>query len=218
MKKLLLCFMAVAVSVVLSCCHTDHGGRCRIVGVVNGEQYEGRRIFLVPLSGPATAETVDSVEIKDGKFCFVPDSAKIYKILMDYRFRMGLQPLLVVAEPGEVQVVIDSVSHATGMPQNDSLEQWKIRTETHNRQMGMIHKSIADLTKKNDSVQAGSVKQRADSLHVAYKNYTRRMAENLQGTLLGDFLKGLYPKTYKRSLADGRVITIDADTHEEIPE
>ena len=36
--------------------------------------------------------------------------------------------------------------------------------------------------------------------------------------VLHDFLKGLFPLTYKRKFPDGRVVTMDADTNEEISE
>ena len=199
-------------------CQQVNDGKCHIEGTVNGEQYEGKRIFLVPNSGPATMETVDSMEIKDGKFHFESDSMQMYKILLDYHYRMGLQPLLVVGEPGTVKVTIDSISHATGTPQNDSLEQWKVQTEIHNRQMSLMRRNIAGLNKQGDSVQAKYIQQRADSFHLAYKNYTRQMAKNLEGQVLGDFLKGLYPLTYKRKFPDGRIVTMNADTNEEIPE
>ena len=142
----------------------------------------------------------------------------MYKILLDYHYRMGVQQLLVVGEPGTIQVVIDSVSHATGTPQNDSLEQWKAQTEIHNRQLGLMRKNMMDLQKAGDSVQAKYIQQRADSFHLVYKNYTRQMAKNLEGTILGDFLKELYPLTYKRQYPDGRIVTLNADTNEEIPE
>jgi hypothetical protein len=199
-------------------CQQVNDGKCYIEGTVNGEQYEGKRIFLVPNSGPATMETVDSMEITNGKFHFEPDSMQMYKILLDYHYRMGLQPLLVVGEPGTVKVTIDSISHATGTPQNDSLEQWKVQTEIHNRQMSLMRRNIAGLKKQGDSVQANYIQQRADSFHLAYKNYTRQMAKNLEGQVLGDFLKGLYPLTYKRKFPDGRIVTMNADTNEEIPE
>ena len=199
-------------------CQQVNDGKCYIEGTVNGEQYEGKRIFLVPNSGPATMETVDSMEITNGKFHFEPDSMQMYKILLDYHYRMGLQPLLVVGEPGTVKVTIDSISHATGTPQNDSLEQWKVQTEIHNRQMSLMRRNIAGLNKQGDSVQAKYIQQRADSFHLAYKNYTRQMAKNLEGQVLGDFLKGLYPLTYKRKFPDGRIVTMNADTNEEIPE
>ena len=221
MKKILLCFVAVAAATMFFSCQ-QNDGKCHIEGTVNGEQYEGKRIFVVPMNGPTTAEYVDSMEIKDGKFSFTKDFTKdtmqMYKILLDYHYRFGLQPLLVVGEPGTIRVSIDTVSHAVGTPQNDSLEQWKVRTEIHNRQMMLMRKNIADLRLKGDSVQAKYIQQRADSFHLVYKKYTRQMAKSLEGKVLGDFLKGLYPLTYKRKYPDGRVVTIDADTNEEIPE
>ena len=217
MKKILLCFMAVvAATMFFSCQQNDR--KCHIIGTVNGEQYEGKYIFLVPNSGPATVETVDSVEITNGKFHFEPDSMQMYKILLDYHYRLDLQPLLVVGEPGTINVTIDSISHATGTPQNDSLEQWKVQTEIHNRQLGMMRSNIVNLNKQGDSIHAKYIQQRADSFHLAYKNYTRQLAKNMEGSVLGDFLNSLYPLTYKRQLPDGRIVTMNADTNEEIPE
>lgn len=216
MRKILLCFIALAAAMMMFSCQSANNGKCRINGVVNGEQYEGKRIFLVPMYGPKTAEYVDSMEITNGQFHFEPDSAQMYKILLDYHYRFGLQPLLIVGEPGTIEVIIDSISHATGTPQNDSLEKWKVQTEIHNLQLAKMRKNIADLQMKGDTVQAQYLAQRADSFHLAYKNYTRRMAKNLKEGVLYDFLKEMYPLTYQRKYPDGRVVTFNADTNEEI--
>ena len=210
--------MAMATVTMFYSCQQANDGKFHVEGVVNGEQYEGKRIFIVPLYGKKTAEYVDSMEIKDGKFHFTKDTMQMYKILLDYHYRLGVQPLLVVGEPGTIHVTIDSISHAVGTPQNDSLEQWKVRTEIHNQQLGKMRKNIVDLQKQGDTVQAKYLTQRADSFHLVYKNYTRRMAKNLEGSTLGDFMKDLYPLTYKRKYPDGRVVTFNADTNEEIPE
>lgn len=217
MKKILWCVMAMAVMTMFYSCK-QNSNVCRIQGVVNGEQFEGKRIFLVPFTGPKTAETVDSMEIKDGKFHFETDSMQMYKLLIDLRFRVGIQPLLVIGEPGEVRVVIDSVSHAMGTPQNDSLEKWKARTEIHNRELGKMRRYVADLQKQGDTVRAKYIQQRADSFHLVYKNYSRQMAENLKEGVLHDFLKNMFPLTYQRKYPDGRVVTMNADTNEEITE
>ena len=218
MKKFLGCLMAVAGAMLIYGCQQKNPTACHIVGTVNGEQYEGKRIFLVPLFGPSTAEYVDSVEIKDGKFEFFPDSVKMYKILMDYHYRFGLQQLIVLGEPGEIKVVIDSISSASGTPQNDSLQMWKEHTEKHHMQYGFMNKGIAALKAKGDTIQTAALKQQADSLYLAYKNYTRQLAKNLNEGPLHDFLEGLYPLTYKRKMPDGRIVTMNADTHEEIKE
>ena len=216
--KKVLPFYLFTLLLLFGSCQQSNDGKCHIEGTVNGEQYEGKRIFLVPNSGPATMETVDSMEIKDGKFHFEPDSVQMYKILLDYHYRMGLQPLLIVGEPGTINVTIDSISHATGTPQNDSLEQWKVQTEIHNRQLGMMRKNMAEQNKRGDSLQAKYIQQRADSFHLVYKNYTRQLAKNMEGSVLGNFLNSLYPLTYKRQLPDGRIVTMNADTNEEIAE
>ena len=216
--KKVLPFYLFTLLLLFGSCQQSNDGKCHIEGTVNGEQYEGKRIFLVPNSGPATMETVDSMEIKDGKFHFEPDSVQMYKILLDYHYRIGLQPLLIVGEPGTINVTIDSISHATGTPQNDSLEQWKVQTEIHNRQLGMMRKNMVELNKRGDSLQAKYIQQRADSFHLVYKNYTRQLAKNMEGSVLGNFLNSLYPLTYKRQLPDGRIVTMNADTNEEIAE
>lgn len=201
-------------------CQSSGDGKCHITGEVKGEQYEGKRIFLVPMYGPKTAEYVDSMEITNGMFSFEKDFSKdtiqMYQILMDYHYRMGLQPILVVAEPGEVKVVIDSVSSAGGTPQNDSLQQWKMRTEMHNLQLVKMRRNVEELKQKGDAVQAKYIEQRADSFHLVYKNYTRQLAKNMKEGVLHDFLMQRFPLTYKRKYPDGRVVTFNADTNEEI--
>lgn len=218
MKKILLFIMAFATMTTIYSCQSGNDGKCHIEGTVNGEQFEGKRIFLVPLTGPATAETVDSMEITDGKFHFTTADMKMYKILLDIHYRVGIQQLIIVGEPGTVHVSLDTVSHATGTPQNDSLDQWKVRTEMHNLQLNKMRQHVTHLRNSGDTLQAQYIKQRADSFHIVYKNYTRQMAKNMDGTVLGNFLKELFPLTYQQKLPDGRVVTKDADTHEEISE
>lgn len=225
-------FFLTAISVAMLCGCKHEPGVCYIQGVMGSDQYEGKRIFLVPLNGPATAETVDSIEIKDRKFEFTTDTMQMYKIILDYHYRMGIQPLLVVGEPGVVKVTIDSISHAGGTPQNDSLEQWKILTEEHNHQMANFRRMMTilfpqglpkdkeEMKRRSDNVtkMVENMKMRSDSIHLAYKKRTRQMAANLKEGPLHDFLADLYPTTYRKKLPDGRIVTMNADTNEEIPE
>ncbi len=213
MRKFLFLCMALGAMMFVGC---QKSKVCQIHGTVVGEQYEGKRIFLVPFSGPATAETVDSIEIKDGKFEFTPDSMQMYKILLDYHYRFGTQPLIVVAEPGDIMVTIDTISSAVGTPQNDSLQVWKELTEKHQREYGALMRLVNAKVKQNDTIEAAKVKEQAQKIHVAYKNRTRAMAANMEGTILGSFLKGMFPRTYQRKMPDGTTIEIDADTNEPV--
>lgn len=205
MRKTLFCSMIALSALLTAGCSEQKvpAGSCHIVGTISN-QYNDKRIFLVPLFGPKTAEYVDSIEVRNGRFEFTKDTMMMATILMDYHYRMGLQPLLVVVEPGEVKVSIDSISHAVGTPQNDSLEKWKQATEQHNRALAALRRT--------------GQKAQADSLHLVYKRYTRRLASNLESGLLRDFLCELYPLTYKKQLPDGRIVTINADTNEEVEE
>jgi hypothetical protein len=81
-----------------------------------------------------------------------------------------------------------------------------------------MRKIIAGLRQQGDTVQAKYFQQRADSFHLVYKNYSRQMAKSLDGQVFGEFLKEQFPLTYKRKYPDGRVVTMNADTNEEIPE
>ena len=214
MKRILLFLMVLAAIVLLDSCKTDT--TCRIHGTVGKERLNGKRIFLVPLFGPQTAEFVDSVVIEDGKFEFATDSAKMFKILVDYHYRMGIQQLLVVGEPGDIEVKIDSVSSAHGAQQNDSPQAWKELTEQYAHDRDMYYRTVGMLRQNNHMEDAVKIEQQGREVLQAYKNRTRQMAANMKGTTVGDFLEGIFPKTYQKKMPDGKIVTIDADTDEPV--
>ena len=204
MRKIMcLPIVALLLVAVASCDGRQEpsAGLCRIHGVAPNPNLEGKQIFLVPLTND-TRWNVDSVVIRDGRFAFERDTLMMAKIIIDYHFRQGFQPLLVVVEPGDIHVEIDSISSAHGTPQNDSLQMCKQITEAHNARQFALRKD-------------GRVAE-ADSLHLAYKRYTRQLAANLREGVLHDFLENLYPLTYQKQMPDGRIVTVNADTHEEM--
>ena len=130
---------------MMACTHADRES-CRIHGVVENPQLNGKQIFLVPLEN-SSAEAVDSVYIQDGKFEFVTDTCHMAQIIMDYHFRDGVQRLLVITEPGDINVTIGEVSSSSGTPGNDSLEVWKKATEKHQREMGTFRRAAKEMEK-----------------------------------------------------------------------
>ncbi|MBP5257709.1 MAG: DUF4369 domain-containing protein [Prevotella sp.] len=193
--------MVIAMTLVVSCSKDD---KCYIHGSVDSDKYNGVRIFLVPLSDDSK-EAVDSVVIQDRKFEFVSKRNEMAKILLDYHYRMGTQQLLVVLEPGDVNVVIGAISSANGTPQNDSLDVWKRATETHNMEMGKLRHEAKQLT---DTTKVAALQVLADSIHNNHKRYTRRLAANMKSGVLHDFLKDFYPTSYKKKMPDGTVVTV----------
>lgn len=213
------CLAVCALATVLFGCHHSNqtaAGSCHIEGTLPTDEYNGKRIFLVPLYGPKTAEYVDSIEIKDRKFHFDKDTVGIYKILMDYHYRFGTQELLVITEPGQLDVHIDSISSGRGTPQNDSLQAWKSYTEQYGRRIVTIRQMMEAAQQQGNEALATQIKAHGDSIHQAYKLYTRQLAAALKGSLLGDFLAQRFPKTYRKQLPDGTYVTINADTNEVI--
>lgn len=215
MKKLLglllLAFILVGCSQKAA-----QSGKCVIKGRVANPSLEGKRIFLVPMYGPKDSAHVDSVEIKDGNFEFHKDSVMLAKILLDYRYRFNTQTLLVVTDPGVVEVIIDSVSSAKGTPQNEVLQRWKEITEVHNSQIGFMRNNLKEAMQVGDSLRANSLKHHGDSIHIAYKQASRKLVSGLEDCVIKEFISSMFPLTYERQMPDGSVVTMDADTNEPI--
>ena len=207
--------MAVCAVLMAVGCGGKSSSGCHIVGTVDNPELNGKRIFLVPLTD-SRMEVVDSIEIKDGKFEFTRDTVMMAKVVVDYHYRMNVQPLLVVCEPGEVNVSIGAISSASGTPLNDSLQHWKDATERHQAQMADYKAKRQALEEKGDKAVLDSLRQTADSQHLQYRRYSRDMAAALKGTVLGDFLAQQFPKTYKRQYHDGMIVEFDADTNQPI--
>ncbi len=206
MRRIFYAAMSVVALVTMIACTQEGKGNCRIHGVVDNPQLNDKQIFLVPLEDNS-AEAVDSVYIKDGKFEFVTDTCHMAQIIMDYHFRDGVQRLLVVTEPGDINVKIGQVSSASGTPGNDSLEVWKKATENHNREMGTFRRA-AETAKATDKAKAEQLLAKVDSIHKAYKQYTRQMGAAIGKGALGDFLTGLYPTSYPKRMPDGTIDTV----------
>ena len=208
MKKILLFgTLTILTMTTLVGCNPKDQEECHIHGVMPNNQYDTRWIFLVPLNN-ANNTTVDSVQIENSMFDFVTNKNQMAIIRVDFRYRYGLQDLLVVTEPGNVKVKIGAKSEGRGTPQNDSLNIWKNVTEMHNKEYGrMMH----NLSLIKDTTIAKSLKTDADNFHLKYKRFTRRLADNMKDGALHDFLKNLYPTSYKKRSPDGKITTINEE-------
>ena len=153
MKKVL--FYIFSIIIIIGC--ADSGKeRFTIVGSVSGQEYENEWIYLVPLKG-ATAETVDSIQVKNQMFRFEVEvenpEIRILRTRPILRFK--LQELLVVVERGTLNVRLDSVSYAHGTPQNDILQQWKEEKVKVDSEIILLskQKNIAETSSKADSIK-----------------------------------------------------------------
>jgi hypothetical protein len=104
----------------------------RIEGKVPNPEFFGSKVFLVALDAPVT-KNVDSSIVENGKFTFEikADSFAVKILRIPARFPHVIEDLVVVPEPGKVEVVLDSVSHGGGTRLNNILQRYKERKRTH---------------------------------------------------------------------------------------
>lgn len=156
-------------------------GSCRIHGIMESDRWDGQYIFLVPLEGVRDSLTVDSLVIENREFEFLVDTCEMKILRVGFRQRKGLQDLLVVSEPGNVEVSLGSISFGGGTPQNDSMQVWKSRKEIFSAD----YTRLRQRNKKHDSLK---IIQRE-----SYE-FTRSMAERMSPGVFKDFLNKRYPE------------------------
>ncbi len=151
-------------------CSCNNGGY-HIRGTVTDPALDGAIVFLVPVTEPVhlpEKDNLDSTFIRNGRFEFKGTKERLVDVRIEKFKRMGVQNLLVVTEPGEIEVVIGARSSGRGTPQNDSLQVWKDITENR--------------------LKLGFTPQ-------TYMDRTRGMAHAVgDESTLGSFLLGLYPE------------------------
>lgn len=97
--------------------------------VINGsisDEFDGRLMYFCPQPKP-TAEIVDSTIIKEGRFRFnIPaDSVYVADLRLALSARGNVERLLIVVEPGILDVTMGYTSSSCGTALNDSLQCWK---------------------------------------------------------------------------------------------
>ena len=210
MKKIIATIALAAT--IIGCTTTPkvEDGLCHIQGTTN-ERFEGKKIFLLPAEGPATMETVDSVVITNGEFAFQSEPGEMKIIRIDYRYRTGVEDLLVVMEPGNLEVIIDSISSGKGTPQNDTLQAWKERTMQHYRDLAPYRIQAKEAEKAGDRATVDALKQKIESLEKAYKKYSRDLTDRLKEGTLYEFLNTRFPYSYPKKMPDGTITTVHVE-------
>lgn len=191
MKKIFIALTAGLLTLssvgLAGCQKGEKDGVCRIHGTMESPQWNGKRIFLVPMQGPQDAAHVDSVVIENAKFEFTVDTMEMKVIRVDYHYREGAQDLLVVSEPGDVNVTIGGNSVSSGTPQNDSLQVWK-------DQLMKFHTAYQELRKQaradgNEQILMTKGKEIQSQL----RNYNIAFAARQPEGVLKAFLQKMYP-------------------------
>ncbi|MDD4514127.1 DUF4369 domain-containing protein [Massilibacteroides sp.] len=183
-------YVGILFCILLFSCQSEKK-KFEINGEVIGKGYENEIIYLVPLKG-ATAETVDSTYIKNGRFHFSVslDSSDIRIIRTRPILRLKLEELLVVTEAGTVQVVLDSVSRAKGTPLNNLLQEWKEKKTESDRKRNELSFTRSE-NKDSVALKKDLLKTERNFSEYNY-SFVKENKNNIVGQFVFGITKGLF--------------------------
>lgn len=176
-----------------------------VEGLVPGTEYDGEWVYLVPFKG-ATYENVDSACIENGIFRFKRSVEKDDVCIVRTRpaLRLTLQELLVIAEPGHLEVHLDTVSRAAGTPLNDALQQWKEKKEHIDNEMFLL---IQQLRSGNDSIQKNEIRQQIKYMSEDFSVYNFNFVNANKHNTAGRFVYQMV----KRNFSDDQLKALQID-------
>jgi len=177
--KQLLTILLIA---VLAGCNSP-SDNFTIKGNLASSSFDGEWIYLVPMIDPSL-EKVDSAKIENASFVFKGNVERVSVLRTKPALRIILQPLLVVTEPGTIEVKIDSLSFVGGTPQNNALQAWKEEKEKINKSYSFISKSLAN----SSSVDSLKLIHLQDSLKKHEANYNYQFLKKQGNNTVGKFV------------------------------
>lgn len=181
---------------LFSSCHNDNGKDEYIIkGTTSQTRLNGKKVLLVPFGKPGIRDSIgtDSAYIKDGKFEIRGNRGKfLARVTIEINERFGTQDLLVVTEPGVINVVIDSVSSGNGTPQNDLLQQWKDLKTDHDRVQWNQSQHIKYLREQGDTVYAAALSDSLRQFNDRYMDSIRDILRRLGSGPAYDFIHNMY--------------------------
>ena len=172
---------------VMSSCSSETVKKSRIHGTMESAQLDGKKIYLVPMFGHVDAAHVDSTIIKNGRFEFATDSCEMKRITVEVSARYGTQDLLVVTEPGDIQVTIGKNSRAGGTPENDSLQVWKDQLMKYSTALNLLSKQEKYV---NDT---SLLKSKRKAIINQITSCTEQMKKRMSSGPFKTFLEKMYP-------------------------
>lgn len=209
MNKITL-FVLVLAAALFSSCAKNGGDECRIHGETSNPNLDDKCVYLIAFDKSIRDSVgIDSAFIKDGKFEISTKKNMIGILRMDYRSRYGVEELLVVEEPGDVYVHIDSVSYGRGTKHNDIIQEWKDLTSKMSMMRTPLLKRSYEARHSDNPVLEFKLRATADSLFIDYMQQTRELAGKCDEGPLRQFLLGRIPKTFQKYNADGTTETVN---------
>lgn len=197
MRKIVLPLLLAALA--FTACHTDQ--KFEINGHVSDKNLDGEWVYLVPMVN-APVERVDSTQLKNGSFSFKGkvEAPEIYIIRTRPFLRLSHQELLVVKEPGTLQVYLGANSKVAGTALNDSLQHWKVQKEIIDNKMLFLNQNLKNADAEDQAIiNAELEKLRAERANFSFQ-FVKNNQNNVVGKMVARIMKGAFTAEQRNEL------------------
>lgn len=189
MKKTFLLLIAVC----FFCGCGDKSSQMTIQGELTANRdFSGEVIYLLSIGSRGDFSVKkDSAIIEEGRFTIQQKTDTAYIALLRTKNPVQsyfLQPLLIVVEPGTLEVKLDSASYANGTPLNNTLQAWKER------------KASFDLAARHLRQHTQLTQHREEYYNYNY-NFVKENKDNPAGQFVYKMTKSLFTEEQKEELA-----------------
>ena len=197
MSKIVLSLLLAALA--FTACNT--GQKFEINGQVSDKNLDGEWVYLVPMVN-APVERVDSTQLKNGSFTFKGkvETPEIYIIRTRPLLRLSHQELLIVKEPGTLQVFLGANSKVAGTALNDSLQNWKVQKEIIDNKMLFLNQNLKNSDEDNQAkITAELEKLRSERTNFSFQ-FVKNNQNNVVGEMVARIMKGAFSPEQRQEL------------------
>jgi len=163
--------------------------------IINGRlpnaSFDNEWMYLIPFKN-ASKKTVDSVLIRNSSFQFRLKPQKQNQIFIlrikPLLLRLKLQNILIISEPGIIDVWMDKHSLASGTPLNLILQQWK--NEKHISD-SIYYSVYRKYKKETNELEKAQYQAELKEILEKYQIYADSLAEENKDNAVGQFIHSL---------------------------
>ncbi|MBB4038280.1 thiol-disulfide isomerase/thioredoxin [Dysgonomonas hofstadii] len=139
MKKIIL-FLSVIALAMVSCAEKD---AFTIKGKLPSGAYDGQQVFLQTLNDDWKGNVnIDTANVVDGQFIFkglAKEGPTVHFIALSDAPDNMKRPVLLIVEPGEIEVTLDSVSSVKGTTTNNVYQAFQTKAQLIDSEMRSLY-------------------------------------------------------------------------------
>lgn len=122
-----------------------------ITGKLPSGEYDGQQVYLQTIDSVWKSNvSIDTANVVDGQFVFkglAKEGATIHFLVLENAPQKMKRPVLVIVEPGDIEVTLDSISTVKGTPMNNDYQAYQAKYQSIGTEMTALReKAKVDTT------------------------------------------------------------------------